>query len=98
MPDIGPHLLGRVPSPPDPRDYKLSAFLAPRRQASKLQTLNDAVQHSITTSRAVKAWASEVTALLYGSPAPPPPTPAAKQWEDLHQLDQGTTGHFAGFA
>jgi hypothetical protein len=27
--DVGPHLLGRLPSPPDPRDFRLARFVPP---------------------------------------------------------------------
>lgn len=99
MSDIGPHLLGRKPSPPDPRNFRLSLFL--EATPTKLQALNDALQHS-STSKATKAWANEVTALLAPAtppmPTPTPPVPAAssKRWLDRHQLDQGSSPHCVG--
>lgn len=105
---IGPHLLGRVPSDPDPRNYRLASFLRGRpvtkddakREAAlhSLQELCSAVQHSLTTSRTVKDWAVAVTELLAPSPAPHPAPPSAVvQWTDAHQLDQSDTPHCVGF-
>lgn len=97
MPDtIGPHLLGRVKSQPDPRNWQLAPFLNP----APLAALNDAVQKSKLTPHAVKAWIAEATkelaALVPAPPAPPEP-PTSTRWADAHQLDQGQTPHCVGF-
>lgn len=100
MTQIGPHLLGRRPSPPDHRDLRLAHFLAP----SPL----DAALAKLTAARgvplAVKQWAATVTAHLEGCgpqpPAAPTPPPVASSvvWVDHENvLDQGNTGHCVGF-
>jgi hypothetical protein len=95
MPEqIGPHLLGRRPSPPDPRDWKISELpwriaMLPKRKLSWWEAI----------------WAWLVS--LFGEPPVPPappgpsPTPVAPPssnvWGDPIQLDQGQTPHCVGF-
>lgn len=102
--DIGPHLLGRIPSTPDDRNYPLSAFMrsgAP--PASPLDVaLAAALPHHTTK---MQEWMRQVTAAAQGdTPAPPVPVPTptpgpagATHWLDSAQLDQGQTGHCVGF-
>lgn len=96
--NLGSHLLGRQPSPPDPRDYKLAHFLT----ADPLNPFLAAVvaKHY---SKQLKAWATAITLRVEAiSPAPvPDPTPAPDgdvMWSDTDDvLDQGQTGHCVGF-
>lgn len=105
--NIGPHLLGRIPNEPDERDYKMSLAFGDRHSmlaptgADPLLQMNERVQKS-GTSLAAKAWISEVTKRLAGSPAPVPPVPTPDvkpvSWKDNEPvLDQGSTGHCVGF-
>src|SRR5258708_7963234 len=100
----GPHLLGRVPSPADERDYPLGAFL---ENDDPLDAALAVLQAS-HASKATKAWAVIATARIRAaSPAPPvPPTPAppapdpggSVSWPDVRStLDQGQTPHCVGF-
>ncbi len=97
--NIGPHLLGRIPSPYDARDYKLSTV--------SLDTTFAALLGSTANSH-VKDWAAQVMPYLKAlptpvpAPTPPAPTPPAPAgnvlWSDLEKvLDQGQTGHCVGF-
>lgn len=105
MTDIGPHLLGRVPSEPDSRDYRMADVLA--SDSSDLDGALAALLKS-HTSKATKAWAQVATdAIKKLQPANPVPTPAptptpspavtGNPWNDTKQLDQGNTGHCVGF-
>jgi len=98
--EFGPHLLGRLPSPPDPRDFKLEKFLGqdPLDTALALLTASSGV------APATKKWAAVVTEYLKQLPAPSnpkPPAPADNKdviYTDVRNvLDQGDTGHCVGF-
>lgn len=104
---VGPHLLGRIPSPPDERDFKTKFLL----EASPLEIASAKLQASKSVAQATKSWAAVVTSLLSGpnpSPSPTPtptptptpqPTPAPKgdvSWTDAEQLDQGNYGTCVG--
>lgn len=89
----GPQSLGRIKSDPDPRNYRLAAFLEPA-PLSKLDILNDLIQRS-RYSKKLKAWVDEATATIQ-SFTPPPPT--YKQWGTTQQLDQADKPHCVGFA
>lgn len=66
---IGVHLLGRVPSHPDVRDYQLAHFLTPDPLDAALAAV--VAKHY---SKALKTWATLVTTRVKAiSPAPPPP-------------------------
>jgi hypothetical protein len=98
---IGPHLLGRVPSPPDDRDYKMADVL----KEDPLDATFAALMASPQVAAATKRWAQVVTGLLKATPAPnpqpSPPTPGPAErdsvWADPIQLDQGQTNHCVGF-
>jgi len=68
MTDIGPHLLGRIPSPPDARDWQLERFLSTDPVDVAYAALMKA-----NVAKATKNWATAVMPLLGHSPAPPPP-------------------------
>lgn len=112
MTDIDAHLLGRKPSPPDLRDYRLSNFLGIGRVS--LPTDQDIATYATSelqkTTITYKQWASrkyaDVTvthwwrafnALNQIAGYTPPPT-TDKTWDVMDfQLDQGSTGHCVGF-
>lgn len=100
--NLGPHLLGRKPSPEDERDYHLADFLS----IDPLDAALASVTRSLVTSPAVKHWAKLITAAVQGakpapSPTPTPPAPADVHdvtWADADSvLDQGQTPHCVGF-
>jgi hypothetical protein len=98
--NIGPHLLGRVPSPPDERDYKLGDYISPDPLDTALATL----VASKAVAKATKDWASFITQYLKSltpSPMPVPvPVPVPTEdiiWANAVQLDQKNTGHCVGF-
>jgi len=69
--NLGPHLLGRRPSPPDPRDYQLAHFLAGDPLDAALAALMSSWEGKKT-----KAWANLITQRVKSlSPVPPDPTP-----------------------
>lgn len=101
--------LGRNPSAPDPRDFRLADFLAVEHGGNltdPLSVLNAAVQHSWEGHK-TKAWIAEATARLVAlAPAPPQPAPdpgpqppAMPSWLDADDpvLDQQQTPHCVGF-
>lgn len=70
MSNPGPHLLGRVPSPPDHRDYQLANFLAP----DPLDAALKALINTRFVKQTLKDWATLMTARVKAlSPKPPPP-------------------------
>ena len=83
---VGPHGLGRLPSPPDERDWKLAAFLGTdadlRDQAVTLlkKTTVGYQNTHWTTPPAGSYWAQglAVLAKIGATPPPPPPPPAGK--------------------
>jgi len=95
MTDIGPHLLGRIPSPPDARDWQLERFLSTDPVDVAYAALMKA-----NVAKATKNWATAVMPLLGHSPAPPPPPPVpsgAVEWADVEAvLDQGNYGTCVG--
>jgi hypothetical protein len=99
MTEYRSHLLGRVPSEPDERNFQISTFMEDG-SASILQAQLDALLKS-RASKATKAWATTVTSMLGVTPTPAPtptPTPSAgKVWTNIEQLDQKQTGHCVGF-
>lgn len=70
--NLGPHLLGRVPSEPDDRDYRLAPFLTGDPLDAALEVM---LSHHYSTW--FKNWATLVTQRAKGAtPAPAPaPTP-----------------------
>lgn len=110
---MGEHLLGRKPSPPDPRDYRLANFLRIGDEKASL-TPNEEIALAIKelqlTTVTYKRWAStpytDVTKThwwqafnhLAKASGTVPPTPTTdKIWRVNFQLDQGNTGHCVGF-
>lgn len=99
MTDPSTILLGRRPSTPDPRDFKLARVL----EASPLELAYMRLLAARGANPAVKAWASEVTAILVGTvpvpePPPPPPVEVDVVWPLADPvLDQGATPHCGGF-
>lgn len=108
--DLGAHLLGRVPSPHDPRDYKLADYLSVAEGGNisdPLAAANAAVQSS-WEGKKTKRWIDLATQRIIAAnpyPAPTPdPTPVpgpavAASWLDALQpvLDQGQTPRCLGF-
>jgi hypothetical protein len=106
MPDsIGPHLLGRIPSPPDARDYRLENFLS--MDAAAVDPAAALAELKLTTV-SYPRWAAtnyaDITqthwwkALNYlGGFAPPPPPASGTLWQDPEAvLDQGNFGTCVG--
>jgi hypothetical protein len=112
--NIGPHLLGRIPSPPDERDYRLENFkgVAPTAAAAidGAAVTAELRQTTVTFARWAATKYPDVTQThwwkalyLLGqiSPTPPaPPDPTADvRWLDAEPvLDQGDFGTCVGNA
>lgn len=89
---------GRVPSPPDERDFNLAHFMG---DEDILQQLLDQMLAAKGANPKVKAWAKEATARILGNPIPPAPTPTptpqAVEWANPRPvLDQGDYGTCVG--
>lgn len=113
MADVGEHLLGRKPSPPDARDYRLANFFGLGTEESTLTPNEEialAVKELQMTTITYKRWAAtkypDVTKThwwqafnhLAKASGSVPPIPAIdKTWGANFQLDQGNTGHCVGF-
>lgn len=109
MAEIGPHLLGRRPSPPDLRDYRLANFQGFGQDEYSYDPdteIANAIKELQLTTVTYKRWAStkyaDVTQThwwkafnhLANASGVVPPTPTAdKVWGIDFQLDQGNTGH-----
>lgn len=102
--NIGPHLLGRRPSPFDARDYKLQTFLSADPLDVALATLLKS--HAAVATKSYAVLANPILKGARGilpTPVPPipPPPPApsgAIDWPDTDTvLDQGQTPHCVGF-
>lgn len=96
MTAIGPHLLGRVPAPPDERDYQVAWFL----NQDPLDAALEVLKRSPQVAKATKAWAIVAQQRIQAFAPAPAPTPAPVTdvlWPDPTQLDQGDTGHCVGF-
>jgi hypothetical protein len=104
---IGPHLLGRVPSRRDSRDWQMADFLLPAPDDS---LLGKTVQQVLDEGTYFASWPGILIFWQWAKqhqPAGPPPQPApappgpgpvlAFSWEDRIQLDQGQTNHCVGF-
>lgn len=103
MTEVGPHLLGRIPTTPDPRDFTVS--MVKDASALDLAYKRLLVSHA---AKATKEWATAAMPILEPgwtptpTPAPTPtPTPTPPQnvnWGLTDPiLDQGNTGHCGGF-
>lgn len=113
MAEFGPHLLGRKPSPPDLRDYRLANFAGLGEQAGVVDVVQEAelaIAELQKTTITYKRWAAtkypDVTKThwwqafnhLANIAGSPPPVPENdKTWPVNFQLDQGNTGHCVGF-
>lgn len=113
MSDIGVHLLGRRPSPPDLRDYRLANFAGIGEEGAvydPVVEINLAIKELQLTTVTYQRWAatkySDVTKThwwqalnhLTNAGGGQPPTPTLdKTWDASFQLDQGNTGHCVGF-
>lgn len=111
MAEIGPHLLGRIPSPPDDRDYQLENFLfqAPRRTVDPPTVAASVRDHLKKTTVSYTKWASTVyndvtTTHWYKAfdglnqiIGVTPPPPGNVEWHDPDAvLDQGDQGTCVG--
>lgn len=99
MPELGPHLLGRKPNPPDERDWtteKLHAVVGPPESL-----LDSTVREAIAGSPYFRSWKGVralwgwIKAHLAPTPAPGPPT-TPTLWADDVLLDQGNFGTCIG--
>lgn len=74
MTEIGPNLLGRIPSPPDERDFRLAPFLLD--SGDPLVAALQALEKS-RAARTTKDWAAIATPLIRQAVpwVPPAPTP-----------------------
>lgn len=98
--EIGPHLLGCKPSPPDARDWKVSTFLSAGASGDPLDLALAALLSQPGAAKTTKAWAQLVTERLKTvAPFPPaPPAPDYLVWDNPHDvLNQGGTPHCVGF-
>lgn len=113
MPEIGPQLLGRKPSPPDLRDYRLVNFAGLGELTGAIDVVREAeaaIKELQLTTITYRRWAAttykDVTkthwwqALNHLSNitgAQPSPPSSDVSWPVNFQLDQGNTGHCVGF-
>jgi hypothetical protein len=102
---LGPHLLGRRPSPADARDWQLAQFLASdadlvaQALAELEQTTVGYKNRNWTVPPPASHWAKGLALLAQVTPPPPAGPPvSAVEWADTEPvLDQGQTGHCVGF-
>jgi hypothetical protein len=96
MTRIGSHLLGRVASTPDPRDYQMRDFLAVSKawdDADLAATIGDAY-----AAGHLHTYADGLRLVRYLKSRRPSPSPtAAVSWHDAVVLDQGDTSRCVGF-
>lgn len=105
--ELGPALLGRVPSQRDARDWQMRDFMLPAPDDSLLgktvrQVLDEGTFLSSWPGMLILwQWAKHHQPTGHGpaaAPLAPAPGPsAAYRWEDNLQLDQGQTNHCVGF-
>lgn len=98
--NLGPHLLGRIPSYPDPRDWQLARLEEVMAEDPLLTALR--VLQRGTGAKSVKDWAALATARIIGNAPPgptgPPPPSGDVEWAHPDKaLDQGQTPHCGGF-
>lgn len=106
---LGPHLLGRLPSTRDARDWQMADFLLPPPDDSLLGKTVEQILREQTYFASWPGilifwhWARHHQPVAPGpGPAPVPPHPAPgpgspHEWHDTIQLDQGQTNHCVGF-
>lgn len=102
--DIGPHLLGGKPKPPDDRDYQLEDYLIARQEMDQTLTAETALgelpRMGVTTWAgwlALWHWFKEN---VLGQPVPAPVVPVDSgdvRWTLGPISDQGQTSHCVGF-
>jgi papain like protease len=80
--NLGPHLLGRLPSPPDARDFKMS----------------ERVGEDNLLSRFFRWLRGFFAKRPIPPPEPPVPTDDDFRLNTIAQLDQGSTPHCVGFS
>lgn len=101
MPDsaidnLGPHLLKRIVSPEDHRDYRLETFMS----ADPIDKALASVLHSAWVAQSQKNLDKILVDRIHGVTPPPTPVPVTKinWWDDDDPiLDQGQTGHCVGY-
>ena len=103
MPEsLGEHLLGRVPSPPDDRDYKLSTFLRLNPEQTALTVAYRRLMRSSKVADRTKEFGTALMNFLVPTvPPAPDPQPNAEvvHWPNTEAvLDQGDTPHCVGFS
>jgi Papain family cysteine protease len=104
MTELGAHLLGRIPSPPDRRDWKLSQFLGTdadivtAAKAELFQTIVGYTYFKGQQPAPTTHWAKALALLNQIAPVPPPPVPSGDVvWQDPEPvLDQGNYGTCVG--
>ena len=113
MTDVGPQLLGRKPSPPDLRDYRLANFYGIGTKATTALSDQELAAYATAqlqqTTITYKNWASrhytDVTVTHWWKAfnalsqivGVPPVPPNDREWAAEFQLNQGNTGHCVGF-
>lgn len=113
MTEIGPHLLGRKPSPPDTRDFRMADALQMLRvahlAAPDSSYLDKTIREIIAEDKYVVAgrsmtvfesWLRKQAKAAQPTPVNPipDPLPAARTVYPISSnLDQGNTGHCVGF-
>jgi len=113
MSEIGVHLLGRKPSPPDLRDFRLANFEGIGAEAGAVDPAEEArlaAQELRLTTVTYKRWAAtkyaDVTRTHWWNAFNhlanitgdgPPPVVMDKLWDIDFQFDQGETPHCVGF-
>jgi papain like protease len=99
MTDIGPHLLGRIPSPRDDRDFELIHWLVPNSLDAALAEVLASPAVAPATKDAFRVVIPAIKALQPVPPTPPaPPQPAGVVlWTNPNPvLDQGNFGTCVG--
>lgn len=101
--NLGPHLLGRIPSALDARDWKMGDFQMPAPDDSlRAKTVGEVLEEGTYFS----SWPGIMIFWNWAKhhqPAPipvdpkSPPAPTSGVWDDPIQLDQGQTNHCVGF-
>lgn len=104
MSNIGPHLLGRKPSPPDSRDWQLTSFLGLTDQELRDKAVEEL---KLTTVGYINKywtrppnnthWFKAMAYLGQITPTPPPPTDTIVWSHGDQVLDQEETPHCVGF-
>jgi hypothetical protein len=94
--ELGPHLLGRKPSPPDERDYKMATVLQKIPQPDDT-LLDKTVAEVRAEGFFFSSWQGILAFWRFIRPAKKKPAKDVV-WSDPIQLDQEDTGHCVGFS